>query len=256
MNTDFLAINVGNTHVQIGTFVQDKLDSHESVKSRDAAELQRALTVAQQRLAHADAACAVLGSVDSAVSDHVAEVLKKDLKLTVYQVEKDLPIAIGRQLDHETLVGDDRLLNAAAAYDVLKQGCVVVDVGTAATVDYVDGAGTFHGGAIAPGAQLMLDCLHERAAQLPQVKLAKPLDAIGRNSIEAMRSGVYHCLRGLVRELAEHYAEHAGAYPVVIATGGDAELLFGDFDLIERIVPQLTLMGLAVTLRAAREQDE
>ena len=181
--------------------------------------------------------------------------LANELKLPIYRVEKDWPIPVGRHLDPEAIVGDDRLLNAAGAYDVLEQSCVVVDAGTAVTVDYVDGAGTFHGGAIAPGAGLMLSCLHEGTAHLPKVPLARPEEAVGHNTTEAMRSGVYHGVRGLVRELAEHYAELAGAYPIVIATGGDAELLFHDFDLIERIEHELTLMGLAVTLRAAMEQD-
>ena len=255
MPIDFLAINVGNTHVQVGTFVQQRLNTSTSVPCQAASELQRALTEAHQSLPPATSTCAVLGSVNAAVAGHVVDLLDKQLKLPVYQVEKDMPIPIGRHLDPEALVGDDRLLNAAAAYDVLKQSCVVVDAGTAVTVDYVDGAGTFHGGAIAPGAQLMLDCLHDRTAHLPKVPLARPQEALGHNTIEAMRSGVYYGVRGLVRELAEHYAEQAGAYPIVVATGGDAELLFHGFDLIERIVPELTLIGLAVTLRTAMEQD-
>ena len=153
-------------------------------------------------------------------------------------------------------VNPEWLLNAAAAFDVLKQSCVVVDAGTAVTVDFVDGSGTFHGGAIAAGAQLSLDALHRRTAQLPEVVLARPLEAIGHSTVEAMRGGAFHGVRGMVRELVEHYAEQAGSYPTVIATGGDAELLFADFDLVERIVPELTLMGLAVTLRVAMAESD
>ena len=254
MSTAFLAINVGNTRVQLGTFVQQQLETTVAVRCEAPAELERALTEANQALQGAESTCAVIGSVNAAVAGHVVELLGQKLKLRVYQAERDLPIPIGRQLDREALVGDDRLLNAAAAYDVLQQSCVVVDAGTAVTVDYVDGAGTFHGGAISPGAQLMLDSLHDRTAHLPKVALARPEGAIGHNTSDAMRSGAYHGVRGLVRELAEHYAELAGAYPIVIATGGDAELLFEGFDLIERIVPELTLTGLAVTLRTALEQ--
>ena len=148
----------------------------------------------------------------------------------------------------------DRLLNAAAAFDVLKQACVVVDAGTALTVDFVDGAGTFHGGAISPGGQLMLDSLHQRTALLPEVKFAKPDEAVGHNTTEAMLAGAFHGLRGTVRELVELFAEHAGTFPMVIATGGDAPLLFADYPLIDRVVPDLTLMGLAVALRKQHER--
>ena len=76
------------------------------------------------------------------------------------------------QLDPETITGVDRLLNAAAAYATLKQACVVVDAGTAVTVDFVDGHGTFHGGAIAPGARLQIDALHRGTDALPDVQAA------------------------------------------------------------------------------------
>ena len=219
-------------------------------------ELGKALAEARAPLQDAESTCAVVGSVNAPVAGHVIELLSDKLKLQVFEVEKDMPIPIGRQLDREAIIGEDRLLNAAAAFDVLKQACVVVDAGTAVTIDYVDGTGTFHGGAIAPGGQMMLDALHESTAQLPQVTLERPIEAIGHNTVEAMRSAAYHGVRGMVRELTEHYAEHAGAYPLVVATGGDAELLLDDFDLIDRIVPELTLMGLAATLRVAMEQDD
>jgi len=219
-------------------------------------DLDQALAEARTPLRDAESTCAVVGSVNAPVAAHVVELLGDKLKLSVYEVEKDIPVPIGRQLDREAIIGEDRLLNAAAAFDVLKQACVVVDAGTAITVDYVDGAGTFHGGAIAPGGQMMLDALHASTAQLPQITLEKPAEAIGHNTVEAMRSAAYHGIRGTVRELVEHYAEYAGAYPTVIATGGDAELLFDNFDLIDRIVPELTLMGLAATLRVAMGQSD
>jgi type III pantothenate kinase len=150
-------------------------------------------------------------------------------------------------LDPEAIVGEDRLLSAAAAYDVLKQACVVVDAGTAVTIDFVDGAGTFHGGAILPGAQVMLDSLHERTAQLPEIVFTKPKEPIGHNTEQAMLTAVFYGVRGAVRELVEQYAQVLGSFPIVVATGGDAEMLFGDYELVERIVPDLGLMGIALT---------
>ena len=95
---------------------------------------------------------AVLSTVNRSVSERLVTQLDGRLRATFLRMERDVPVPIGRQLDPEAIVGEDRLLCAAAAFGVLKQACVVVDAGTAVTVDFVDGAGTFHGGGDRPGA--------------------------------------------------------------------------------------------------------
>lgn len=254
-NVNLLAISIGNSRTRLGAFVDGRLtDTFAIDNARLDEQLSAALDRAYTPLRGKDAAPVLLASVHPALTAKVVERVRQVLGLEAGRVDVDLPIPIGRQLDREALVGEDRLLNAAAAYDVLKQACVVVDAGTAITIDFVDGAGTFHGGAIAPGARLMLDALHDRTAQLPEVELVAPQEAIGHNTTEAMLSGVFHGLRGAVRELVERYAEQVGSYPIVIATGGDADLLFHGYELVDRVVPDLTLIGLAVTARVASEQ--
>lgn len=254
VKVNFLAVSVGNTRTRVGAFVEGRLVEAATLENRRDGDLGEAMEHAFTPLRENKQAVVLLASVNPVATERVEAQITKHLNREVLRVERDMSIPIGRQLDREAIVGEDRLLNAAAAYDVLKQACVVVDAGTAITVDFVDGAGTFHGGAIAPGAQLMLDSLHQRAAQLPEVEFDRPVDVIGHNTVEAMRVGVFHGMHGLVRELVERYAEKAGSYPTVIATGGDADLLFRDYELIDRIVPDLTLNGLAVTLRVAMEQ--
>jgi type III pantothenate kinase len=257
VNVSLLAISVGNSRTHTGAFVDGKLEATSDLDNAKPDTFAAALDQALAALPAGQPKVVVLSSVNPPISDKIADLLAaRGPDVVVRRVEKDLPIPVGRHLDPETLVGEDRLLNAAAAYDVLKQACVIVDAGTAITIDYVDGAGTFHGGAIGPGAQMMLDALHQRTAQLPEVELAAPREAIGHNTAEAIRSAVFHGLRGMVRELTEHYAEAAGSYPMVIATGGNAELLFKDYDLVERIVPDLTLRGLAITLQAAVDDGD
>ena len=254
-NLDLLAVSVGNSRTRIGAFVAGQLAESVTYINARRDDLVDAAESAFSPLREREHSVLLLASTNPAVSDPLAEALASRLHRKACFVERDLPIPIGRQLDREALVGEDRLLNAAAAYDVLTQACIVVDAGTAITVDLVDGAGTFHGGAIAPGAQLMMDSLTERAALLPEVEFAKPQEVIGHNTMQAMNTGVFHAMRGMVRELVERYAEVIGAFPTVVATGGDANLLFREFELIDRIVPDLTLMGLAVTLRKALEEE-
>ncbi|MEM9415612.1 MAG: type III pantothenate kinase [Planctomycetota bacterium] len=255
-NVNLLAVSVGNTRTRIGSFVDGKLLEVSAFRNARTEKIGAAIDTAYAHLADRPDANVLLATVDPDRGDAVETIVRKHLDRDVYRVERDMPIPVGRQLDREALVGEDRLLNAAAAYDKLKQACVIVDAGTAMTIDLVDGEGTFHGGAITPGAQLMLDALGQRAAQLPEIELRKPEEVVGHNTAEAMLSGVFYGMRGIVRELVEQYATETGQYPLVIATGGDAQVLFRDSDIVERVVPDLTLWGLAVTLRSALEQAE
>jgi type III pantothenate kinase len=128
----------------------------------------------------------------------------------------------------------------------MQKACVIVDAGTAITIDCCNDAGEFIGGAIAPGAKMMLDTLHEKTAKLPTVTLEKPKGAYGTDTRQAMLHGVYHGIRGMVKELTENYATELGSWPEIIATGGDAKILFDSWELIHAIVPDLTLYGIAL----------
>ena len=99
--------------------------------------------------------------------------------------------------------------------------------------------------------------MHEHTAALPDLPFRTPDvgEAFGRNTAQAMYQGVYHGIRGMVQQMVEQYAEAYGAFPMVIATGGDAQLLFGNDPLIDRIVPDLTLMGIVVAARLALAED-
>ena len=188
---NLLAVSVGNTRTRVGAFVEGKLAETATFENQKDVKITDAIDHAFAPLRERDDAVVLISSVNPSYSGTIEGTLTKHLGRSVQRVERDLVIPVGRHLDPEAMVGEDRLLNAAAAYDVLKQACVVVDAGTAITIDFVDGAGTFHGGAIAPGGQLMLDALTQRTAQLPEVELAKPDQPIGHNTMDAMRSGVF-----------------------------------------------------------------
>ena len=170
----------------------------------------------------------------------------------VYRLGEDLPVPIQQDLEPEAMTGIDRLLAATAAWDAMQQACIVVDAGTAITVDFVDGAGVFHGGAIAPGASLQLQSLHQHTDALPALTPASPpAEPFGRSTSDAIHLGVAAAMQGIVHVLIERYASHYEALPPVIITGGDATTYFADDPFVDRIVPDLTLRGMLVSARAA-----
>ena len=246
-----IAFSVGNTRTQVGLLRGGALEKSERFANSDLALVIQAVAAWWKDIPAA-AGSVLVASVNDEVAAKLISALEDQLSVDIYRVGEDVPIPVGQQLDPETLTGVDRLLNAAAAFDRLKQACVVVDAGTAVTVDFVDGQGTFHGGAIAPGASMQLHALHEHTAALPDLSFRAPdKEPFGRNTAQAMYQGVFHGIRGMVQRLVEQYAEHYGAYPMVIATGGDAAVLFENDPLVDRIVPDLTLMGIAAAAKYA-----
>lgn len=256
MSVNLLAIDVGNSRTHLGCFQDGKLTTLRHLHNLVVKDIAAVAKELYAPIQDAEDAAIYLASVNDPVAAKVGMEIQQALGKAPLRMESDVPVPIGRQLDPETIVGEDRLLNAAAAWDKYKAACIVISAGTAMTVDFVDGVGVFHGGAILTGANMMLAALHERTAQLPAVTLVRPEEAIGRNTTAAILSGVYHGLRGAARELAEKYAEYYQAYPKIVATGGDAELLFKGYDLIDAIVPELTLLGMAVAHRQAMNPEE
>jgi type III pantothenate kinase len=198
----------------------------------------------------------VIASTNDPFADRIADEVEARTGAEVLRITADVAPAIGTHLDAHAKTGQDRLLNAAAAWSCVKQACVVVDAGTAITVDFIDGVGTFQGGAIAPGAQMALRAMHQHTAALPSITYREPdAGTFGKNTEQAMLQGVHVGLQGLVWKLVEQYAMQYGAFPVVLATGGDAATLFAKDELVNAIVPDLTLHGIHESWRAAYESE-
>jgi type III pantothenate kinase len=162
----------------------------------------------------------------------------------------DWKLKLGVAIDYpkRQSIGADRLANAAAVAELYGWPAIVVDVGTAATFDVVSEKRSFIGGVIAPGLEAMTNFLYQRTALLPRLSLKEPHRAVGKSTIEAMRSGAVFGYRGLVREiLAQIKAEQFPRKKVaVVATGGYARLIAGQVPEITVIHPHLTLEGLRI----------
>lgn len=257
-SSDLLAIVVGNTNTRFARFIGKEPDRPGRAPNADL----HALAARIEALAPAPSDPAglrvVVATSNPPVRDHLLDLLNPRLRHDLLLVGADIEVPIPQALDPAARPGQDRLLNALAAYDTLHQACVVVDAGTAITIDFVDGQGTFQGGAIAPGATMMLRALHTGTAALPAVELTRPDESLffGKDTTQAMLHGVFFGIRGMVHHLLERYAEAYEAYPTLIATGADAPLLFDTDPLVERIIPDLTLRGIEAALRRlATAQD-
>ncbi len=250
-----LAVNVGNSRVAFGVFEDGRLTQGERHQlSDDNAKLIEAAQVWAEMSADGDCP-AVLASVNPPISQLLQEVFAKDVGMKVLTVGQELPLPMKVDLPDPAKVGVDRVLNAAAAYERIKDAVAVVDAGTAITVDCVSPEGVFLGGAIMPGLALSARALHENTALLPQVKVDKPDRVCGKDTSQAIQAGIYYGAVGAIREFIERYATEMRAWPVTIVTGGDGELICAECDFIQAYVPDLTLRGIELAFRRTQQGD-
>jgi type III pantothenate kinase len=176
------------------------------------------------------------------------EVQKAAGKTKVLWLNSRLKLGVGIDYPRPKSIGADRLANAAAVAALYGCPAIVVDFGTAVTFDIVSEGKNYIGGVIAPGLEAMTNFLYQRTALLPKLSLKEPRRAIGRSTIDAMRSGAVLGYRGLVREIiARIKAERFSRRKVhVVATGGYAELISGRLPEIDAVHRELTLEGLRI----------
>ena len=151
------------------------------------------------------------------------------------------------RVDAGTLVGPDRLVNAAGAFDRHGGDLIVVDFGTATTFDVVSKDGNYIGGLIAPGVNLSLEALHMAAAALPHIDISKPQNVIGTNTVACMQSGVFWGYVGLVKECCARIKAERDRPMKVIGTGGLAPLFNETEALFDALEEDLTMHGLTVS---------
>jgi type III pantothenate kinase len=251
-----LAVDIGNTNVTVGLFRNGSL-----IATRRAATHQRATADELEHLLDAllrldDVAFADIGSIACA---SVVPALTAGLEDVALRRERTLVIAtagtvpIPIRVDRPEQVGADRLVNALAAARIHGAPAVVVDFGTATTLDCVAADGAYVGGAIAPGLELGLEALAARTAKLPRIELRAPDRAIGRDTVSAMQSGTvlgYQALvTGLLAKVRRELADANDVQPEqvkAILTGGlSLAPWVRALEGIDAVDPDITLKGLA-----------
>ena len=158
--------------------------------------------------------------------------------------EEGVKIGVGVRVDNPKEVGADRLVTALGAVQKYKGNLIIIDSGTATTFDVVSEDKYFEGGIIAPGINLSVKALHEAAAQLPRIAIVKPQNVVGKNTVEAMQSGIFWGYIGLIDGLVRKIIEEDGREFTVIGTGGVASLFKGASETIEHYDSRLTIDGL------------
>jgi len=246
MEINLLTLNVGNSRLAIGAFVAGELKYAKRLPHSSRADWTGSVNEAWKLVADRSNAAIAGASVNPSVMEQLEHTVKQATGADVDWVGRSIDLPINVLTDQPDQTGVDRVLNIAAAFEQMGKACVVVDAGTAITVDCCNDKGEFVGGAIGPGAQTMLDAMHEKTARLPKVSFAAPSGAFGKTTEQAMLQGVYYGIRGMLKELVENYATELGFWPDIIATGGDAQKLFEGWELIHAVSPDLTLYGIAL----------
>ncbi|MBU6263628.1 MAG: type III pantothenate kinase [Actinomycetales bacterium] len=244
-----LTIDVGNTNTVLGTFLGEDLVHSWRVKTdpRSTADelwLQmRALVegIDITGLSICSTVPATLREMRTMISTYFS-----DTPTTI--VEPGIKTGVPLLVDNPKEIGADRIVNTLAAHTLYGGPAIVVDFGTSTNLDVVSPKGEFLGGALAPGIEISVDALAQRAAQLRKVELVKPRSVIGKNTVEALQSGTIYGFAGqvdgLVSRISDELEEQFKERPTVIATGGLAPLIFGVADTLDEHEPDLTLIGL------------
>jgi type III pantothenate kinase len=242
-----LCIDVGNTQTVLATFDGEKLAHSWRIKTDSRATADelaltlRGLLAGEAVQITGVSACstvpAVLHELRVMFTKYYADV-------PVVVVEPGIRTGVPLAYNNPREVGTDRVMNTLAAFSLYGGPAIVVDFGTSTSFDVVGQRGDFLGGALAPGIEISVDALAARAAQLVKVELTRPPRAIGKNTVEAMQSGILYGFAGQVDGIVRRIVAELGDARAVIATGGLAPLVLGECQTVTHHEPHLTLIGL------------
>jgi type III pantothenate kinase len=249
-----LAIDVGNTHTVLGLFDGEEVVEHWRIATdsrRTADELAVVLRGLLDQFpgpGGANVDGIVVCSTVPAVLHEMRDMCRRyygDVPAVV--VEPGVRTGVPVLTDNPKEVGTDRIVNALAAAHLFGGPAIVVDFGTATTFDAVSAKGEYLGGAIAPGIEISVEALGSRGAQLRKVEIVRPRSVIGKNTVEALQSGILFGFAGQVDGVVARMAAELAEDPedvTVVATGGLAPLVLEESATIDVHDPWLTLVGL------------
>src|SRR6266566_6200265 len=250
-----LAIDVGNTNIVLGVFDDATLIQSwrlQSLRERTSDELGLLVDglFAHSRIERVQIRGIILGSVVPPLTPTIHAMAKRYFGVAPLTIEPGLETGMPILYENPAEVGADRIVNGIAAFERFGRTAdlplIVVDFGTATTLDAITAKGEYLGGAICPGVQISADALFQRAARLPRIDVRKPARIVGRTTVAAMESGLFWGYVGMVEGLVRRMGDELGGNAICIATGGLADVIAPETPLIQHVDADLTLHGLRI----------
>ena len=250
-----LAIDVGNTNIVLGVFDGQTLVQSwrlQTLRERTSDELGLLVDglFAHSRIERAQIRGVILGSVVPPLTGTLRTMVQRYFGVTPVIVEPGVNTSMPILYENPAEVGADRIVNGVAAWEKFGGGggrpLIVVDFGTATTLDAISAKGEYLGGAICPGVTISADALFQRAARLPRIDVRKPAHVVGRTTVGAMESGLFWGYVGMVEGLVRRMSDELGGNAICVATGGLADVIAPETPLIQHVDADLTLHGLRI----------
>jgi type III pantothenate kinase len=246
-----LAIDIGNTNVTFGLYEGDALGPRWRIRTIHEKMPDEYGLLLDQLFRHRghrpeQVTGVVIASVVPPLTPVFEQACQDYLEQEPLLVDASVETGVRICYDNPQEVGADRVVDAAAVRTLYSVPACVVDFGTATTFDGLSAEGDYLGGAIAPGVGISAQALFERTAKLPRVELTRPPSAIGRNTVQSIQSGLLFGYVGLVEGMVARFKAELGPETWVIATGGLAEVIARETDVIDVVDPWLTLHGLRI----------
>lgn len=244
-------VDIGNTNIVIGLYNGDDLTHHwrfstSKKKTSDEYGIKIISLLKTSNLDKEDFTGAIISSVVPSVTDSFSKSIFDYLGLTPLIVGAGIKTGISIKTDNPKEVGSDRIVNAVAAYKKHKTDLIIVDFGTATTFDFISAKGEYSGGIIAPGMEISAEALSQRTAKLPRVEIHKPKNIIGKNTLEAIQSGLFYGFIAMTNGIIERIKKDCGLNPRVIATGGLSTEIAKETNIIDEVDEFLILEGLKI----------
>ena len=246
-----LVIDVGNSNTVLGVYEGEKL-LHRWRVWTDREKTSDEYGILLRNLCDAsdfsprDIKAIIIASVVPPLTKTIIELCDRYFGLTPMVVGPGIKTGISIKMDNPKEVGADRIVNAVAAYAKYKKASIIVDFGTATTFDCVSANGDYIGGIIAPGVDISAEALFRQASKLPRIEVAKPPTVIGKNTVNAMQSGVFYGYVAMVDGIIDRICAELKIQPHIISTGGLAREIAVESSKIHVIDENLTLEGLRI----------
>lgn len=244
-----LAIDIGNTNINVGLFQGDELKATWRIATGVHRMADEYAVILLNLLRHrgVDAADVTKGAVSCVVPPLLTtfnELFQEYFNIKPLVVSPGIKTGIRIRYENPRELGGDRISNAAGALSLYSAPIIVVAMGTATAFDTISKEGDYLGGAVAPGLGIAAEALYTRTAALPRVELVRPRKAIGSNTPAAMQSGIIFGYAGLIDGIVTRIQKELGGKAMVVATGGYASIIAREAKVIDKVNPNLTLIGI------------